>query len=109
MTSYFTPAGVVTAPMASSSPTVGEQPYREFSKGGKFIRYGADRICARRVPGAALFPWTSAVVCLTDRANTPSRFDQDGKYLTRWNQFGMPSGIAFSVNDEDLIYVFDSN
>ena len=44
-----------------------------------------------------------------DRANARIQiFDQDGKYLARWYQFGMPSGIAFSVNDEDLIYVFDS-
>jgi len=33
-------------------------------------------------------------------------FDQDGKFLARWYQFGMPSGIA--INDEDMIYVFDS-
>ena len=44
-----------------------------------------------------------------DRQNTRIQiFDQDGKYLTRWLQFGMPSGITFSVNDEDMIYVFDS-
>jgi hypothetical protein len=48
-------------------------------------------------------------VFVCDRSNTRIQiFDQDGKYLTTWHQFGMPSGIAFSVNDEDLIYVFDS-
>jgi hypothetical protein len=44
-----------------------------------------------------------------DRANARIQiFDQNGKYLATWHQFGMPSGIAFSANDEDLIYVFDS-
>ena len=44
-----------------------------------------------------------------DRSNARIQiFDQDGKYLATWHQFGMPSGVAFSVNDEDLIYVFDS-
>src|SRR5665811_2459684 len=44
-----------------------------------------------------------------DRANTRIQiFDQDGKHLATWHQFGMPSGIAFSTNDEDLIYVYDS-
>ena len=44
-----------------------------------------------------------------DRSNARIQiFDQDGKFLARWYQFGMPSGIAFSINDEDMIYVFDS-
>jgi sugar lactone lactonase YvrE len=44
-----------------------------------------------------------------DRSNTRIQiFDQEGKHLATWHQFGMPSGIAFSANDEDLIYVFDS-
>jgi len=48
-------------------------------------------------------------VFVCDRSNTRIQiFDQEGKHLATWHQFGMPSGIAFSVNDEDLIYVFDS-
>ena len=48
-------------------------------------------------------------IFVCDRGNTRIQiFDQDGKFIAQWHQFGMPSGIAFSVNDEDLIYVFDS-
>jgi sugar lactone lactonase YvrE len=48
-------------------------------------------------------------VFVCDRSNTRIQiFDQEGKHLATWHQFGMPSGLAFSVNDEDLIYVFDS-
>ena len=44
----------------------------------------------------------------SDQRQVIAIFDQDGKFLAQWHQFGMPSGVAFSVNDEDLIYVFDS-
>ena len=33
-------------------------------------------------------------------------FDQDGKFLTEWKQFGRPSGI--SIDRNDTIYVADS-
>jgi len=33
-------------------------------------------------------------------------FDQDGKYLDEWRQFGRPSGIFITAND--TIYVADS-
>ena len=35
-----------------------------------------------------------------------SIFDQDGKFLTMWTQFGRPSGISFDSKDQ--IYVADS-
>jgi sugar lactone lactonase YvrE len=33
-------------------------------------------------------------------------FDQDGRYITEWRQFGRPSGI--SITPDDTIYVTDS-
>jgi hypothetical protein len=83
----------------------------KFSKDGKFIKAwgktgyapGEFRVahCINMDKRGRLF------VC--DRSNARIQiFDQDGKFLARWYQFGMPSGIAFSINDDDLIYVFDS-
>ena len=42
-----------------------------------------------------------------DRSNNRIQiFDQEGKFLTQWTQFGRPSGIAFDANDR--IFVADS-
>jgi DNA-binding beta-propeller fold protein YncE len=44
---------------------------------------------------------------VADRSNNRIQiFDQDGKFLGIWTQFGCPSGIAF--DDKDQIYVADS-
>jgi len=44
---------------------------------------------------------------VADRANSRIQiFDQDGKFLAEWRQFGRPSGIAIDKND--VIYVADS-
>lgn len=46
-------------------------------------------------------------VFVGDRANNRIQiFDQDGKFLTMWTQFGRPSGISFDSKDQ--IYVADS-
>ena len=111
---FNAPAGVVTAPNGDIFVADGHGPNNrivKFSKDGKFIKAwgktgyapGEFRVahCIAMDKRGRLF------VC--DRSNTRIQiFDQEGKYLARWYQFGMPSGIAFSVNDEDLIYVFDS-
>jgi hypothetical protein len=83
----------------------------KYSKDGKFIKAWGKTGYA---PGEFRTPHCISMdkrgrVFVCDRANTRIQiFDQDGKYIATWHQFGMPSGIAFSVNDEDLIYVFDS-
>ena len=83
----------------------------KYSKDGKFIKAWGKTGYA---PGEFRSPHCIAMdkrgrLFVCDRTNTRIQiFDQEGKYLARWHQFGMPSGIAFSVNDEDLIYVFDS-
>ena len=111
---FDAPAGVVTAPNGDIFIADGHGSNNrivKFSKDGKFIKSwgktgyapGEFRVphCINMDKRGRLF------VC--DRSNARIQiFDQDGKYLARWTQFGMPSGIAFSVNDEDLIYVFDS-
>jgi 6-bladed beta-propeller len=111
---FRSPAGVVTAPNGDIFVADGHfinNRIVKYSKDGKFIKawgktgYGPGEF---RVPHCiAMDKRGRLFVC--DRANARIQiFDQDGKYLARWYQFGMPSGIAFSVNDDDLIYVFDS-
>jgi sugar lactone lactonase YvrE len=111
---FNAPAGVVTAPNGDIFIADGHGPNNrivKFSKDGKFIKSWGKTGYA---PGEFRVPHCIAMdkrgrIFVCDRANTRIQiFDQDGKYLTRWHQFGMPSGIAFSANDEDLIYVFDS-
>jgi 6-bladed beta-propeller len=111
---FRSPAGVVTAPNGDIFVADGHGSNNrivKYSKDGKFIKAwgktgyapGEFRVahCIGMDKRGRLF------VC--DRANTRIQiFDQEGKYLATWHQFGMPSGLAFSVNDEDLIYVFDS-
>ena len=110
---FNAPAGVVTAPNGDIFIADGHGPNDrivKFSKDGKFIKawgktgYGPGEFrvahCISMDKRGRLF------VC--DRSNARIQiFDQDGKFLARWYQFGMPSGIAFSINDEDLIYVFE--
>jgi sugar lactone lactonase YvrE len=44
---------------------------------------------------------------VADRGNNRIQiFDQDGKFLAQWRQFGRPSGIYIDAND--MIYVADS-
>jgi DNA-binding beta-propeller fold protein YncE len=46
-------------------------------------------------------------VFVADRSNNRIQlFDQEGKHLQTWTQFGTPSGIFF--DDKDQIYVADS-
>ena len=110
---FRSPAGVVTAPNGDIFVADGHFTNNrivKYSKDGKFIKawgktgYGPGEF---RVPHCiAMDKRGRLFVC--DRSNARIQiFDQDGTYLARWYQFGMPSGIAFSVNDEDLIYVFD--
>jgi sugar lactone lactonase YvrE len=44
---------------------------------------------------------------VADRGNSRIQiFDQDGKFLAEWRQFGRPSGVF--INKKDIIYVADS-
>jgi DNA-binding beta-propeller fold protein YncE len=50
---------------------------------------------------------SSGRLFVADRANSRIQiFDQDGKFLAEWKQFGRPSGVFIDQND--IIYVADS-
>ena len=111
---FRAPAGVVTAPNGDIFVADGHGSNNrivKYSKDGKFIKAWGKTGYApgefRTAHCVAMDKRGRLFVC--DRSNTRIQiFDQDGKHLATWHQFGMPSGIAFSVNDDDLIYVFDS-
>ena len=111
---FRSPSGVVTAPNGDIFVADGHGSNNrivKYSKDGKFIKAWGKTGYA---PGEFRTPHCISMdkrgrLFVCDRINTRIQiFDQDGKYLATWHQFGMPSGIAFSANDEDLIYVFDS-
>jgi sugar lactone lactonase YvrE len=81
----------------------------KLSKDGKFIKaFGK----TGHGPGELFGPHAIAMapdgrLFIADRGNQRIViFDQEGKYLSRWTQFGMPSDIAFDSNGK--IYVADS-
>ena len=81
----------------------------KYSKDGKFIKSWGKTGYA---PGEfrtlhALAIDSRGRVFVADRSNNRIQiFDQEGKHLSTWLQFGTPSGIAF--DDQDQIYVADS-
>ena len=81
----------------------------KFSKDGKFIKAWGKTGYApgefRTLHGIAID--SRGRVFVADRGNNRIQiFDQEGKHLATWLQFGTPSGIAF--DDKDQIYVADS-
>jgi sugar lactone lactonase YvrE len=81
----------------------------KFSKDGKFIKEWGKKGSG---PGEISEPHTIAMdsrgrLFVGDRENNRIQiFDQEGRYLTEWRQFGRPSGI--SITSDDTIYVTDS-
>ena len=81
----------------------------KFSKDGKFLKaWGRTGYAPgefRTLHGIAID--SRGRVFVADRANNRIQiFDQEGKHLATWLQFGTPSGIAF--DEKDQIYVADS-
>jgi DNA-binding beta-propeller fold protein YncE len=80
-----------------------------YSKDGKFIKSWGRTGYA---PGEFRTLHAIAIdsrgrIFVADRGNNRIQiFDQEGKHLSTWLQFGTPSGIAF--DDRDQIYVADS-
>jgi len=112
---HFTaPSDVVTAPngdifVVDGHSATGNNRIAKFSKDGKFIKaFGG----TGHGPGQLFAPHAIAMdssgrLFVADRGNQRIViFDQDGKYLSRWTQFGMPSDIYIDSNDK--IYVADS-
>ena len=81
----------------------------KFSKDGKFLMSWGKKGSA---PGEFNLPHSIALdstgrVFVADRENSRIQiFDQEGRFLAEWKQFGRPSGIF--ISKDDTIYVADS-
>ena len=82
----------------------------KFSKDGKFIKPWGKQGHRARASSTCRTRWRSirkGRLFVGDRGNNRIQiFDQDGKFLDEWKQFGRPSGIFIDKNDD--IYVADS-
>ena len=82
----------------------------KFTKDGKFIKTWGKKGAG---PGDFDTPHTLAMdsagrLFVGDRSNNRIQiFDQEGRFLAEWRQFGRPSGVFIDKND--IIYVADSN
>ena len=91
------------------SPGRGNARVLKFSKDGKPIKQWGGHGAA---PGQFEVPHTLAFdsrgrLFVGDRANNRIQiFDQEGRFLAEWKQFGRPSGIF--IDRHDVIYVTDS-
>jgi sugar lactone lactonase YvrE len=80
----------------------------KFSKDGTFIKSWGKKGTG---PGEFSVPHAIALdsrgrVFVADRGNKRIQvFDQDGRYLEEWTQFGRPSGLL--ITSDDTIYVAD--
>jgi streptogramin lyase len=113
--SFAGPSDVVVAPNGDVFVTDGHVANAngrvvKFSKDGKFIKaWGASHGSG---PGEMNQPHSIAMdsrgrLFVADRSNSRiDIFDQDGKLLDTWKQFGRPSGVFIDRND--TIYVVDS-
>lgn len=81
----------------------------KFSAAGKFIKAWGKQGSG---PGEFNNPHSLAMdskgrLFVADRGNSRVQiFDQDGKFLAEWRQFGRPSGVFIDKND--ILYVADS-
>jgi DNA-binding beta-propeller fold protein YncE len=113
--SHFTaPSDVVTNAngeifVADGHNADGNNRIVKLSKDGTFIKaFGGTGHGPGQLRGPhALAMDASGRIFVADRANQRIViFDQEGKFLSRWTQFGMPSDIAIDANGK--IYVADS-
>ena len=81
----------------------------KLSKDGKFIKAWGKKGSA---PGEFDAPHGLAMdsagrLFVADRSNSRIQiFDQDGKFLVEWRQFGRPSGVF--IDKRDILYAADS-
>lgn len=113
---FHEPNAVLVAPNGSIFVADGHEPggssYRviKFDKDGKFIKQWGGK--PGTGDGQFDCPHTLAMdskgrLFVGDRANNRIQiFDQDGKHLATWTQFGRPSGIY--IDSHDVLYVTDS-
>jgi len=112
---HFTaPSAVVTAPngdifVADGHNSSGNNRIVKFSRDGTFIKAFAG---TGHGPGQLFGPHAIAMdangrIFVADRGNQRIMiFDQEGNFLSKWTQFGMPSDIW--IDDNGKIYVADS-
>lgn len=112
---FNTPSDVITNAngeifVADGHGADGNNRVVKFTKDGKFIKsfggtgYGPGQM---RILHALNIDPASGNIFVADRGNQRIViFDQEGKYLNRWTQFGMPSDIVFDNNG--YMYVADS-
>lgn len=111
---FTSPSDVVTAPngdifVADGHNADGNNRIVKYSKDGTFIKtFGSTGYGPGQLRGPhALAMDAAGRIFVADRQNQRIViFDQDGKYLAKWTQFGMPSDIAIDRNGK--IYVADS-
>jgi NHL repeat len=81
----------------------------KFTPGGRFIKTivtGGSKPGQVRIPHCLAFD-SKGRLFVCDRGNNRiSIFDQDGKFIAAWKQFGRPSGIL--ITQDDTMYVTDS-
>jgi sugar lactone lactonase YvrE len=81
----------------------------KFSKDGRFIKmWGRKGTAPGELGGLhAIAMDSQGRIFVGDRTNSRIQiFDQEGKFLAEWKQFGRPSGIH--IDASDTIYVADS-
>jgi DNA-binding beta-propeller fold protein YncE len=81
----------------------------KFSKDGRFIKAWGKKGSARGeldVPHSLAMDSQGRLFVADLQNNRIQIFDQEGKYLDEWKQFGMPGGLYIDSND--VIYVADS-
>jgi sugar lactone lactonase YvrE/mono/diheme cytochrome c family protein len=112
---FAEPNAVVVAPdgtiFVADGHTAGKGPARivKLDAGGRFLKQWGSRGPA---PGQLEVPHTLALdsrgrLFVGDRWNNRiSIFNQDGKLLDVWSQFGRPSGVF--IDRDDVLYVADS-
>ncbi len=82
----------------------------KLTKDGKFIKAWGKK---GKGPGEFDTPHSLAMdsagrLFVADRSNNRIQiFDQEGKFLAEWKQFGRPSGLF--INKEDILYVADNS
>ena len=81
----------------------------KFSKDGKFVKeWGGDGTAPGQFAGTHGIAMDSqGRIFVVDRGNSRLQiFDQEGRFIDQWKQFGRPSGVTIDKND--IIYVADS-
>lgn len=111
---FNAPSDVIVAPNGSIFVADGHGPGMnarivKFDKNGKYITEWGTRGAGPsqfELPHAMAFD-SQGRLFVADRANNRIEiFDQDGKFLMDWKQFGRPSGLAIDKND--TLFVTDT-